>query len=59
MRTTLAHLLTEDDVRRAVGEMRRVVRDDGLLVLSVRDYGDAAQARRQSTVPQVTETVRV
>ncbi|MEU3371105.1 methyltransferase domain-containing protein [Streptomyces sp. NPDC006660] len=53
---SLAHLLTEDDVRRAVGDMRRVVRDGGLLVLSARDYGDARQARRQSTVPQVTNS---
>ncbi|GAA2048455.1 hypothetical protein GCM10009839_62560 [Catenulispora yoronensis] len=53
---SLAHLLTEDDVRRAVGGMRRVVRDGGLLMLSAKDYGDARQARRQSTVPQVTDS---
>lgn len=52
----LAHLLTEDEVRRAVGGMRRVVRDQGLLVLTAKDYGDARQARRQSTVPAVTDT---
>lgn len=52
----LAHLLTEDEVRRAVGSMRRVVRDEGLLVLTAKDYGDARQARRQSTVPSVTDT---
>jgi SAM-dependent methyltransferase len=53
---SMAHLLTEDDVRRAVGDMRRVVRDDGLLVLSAKDYGDARQARRPSTMPQVTDS---
>ena len=53
---SLAHLLTEGDVRRAVGDMRRVVRDGGLLVLSAKDYGDARQARRQSTVPQVADS---
>lgn len=53
---SLAHLLTEDDVGRAVHGMRRVVRDGGLLVLTAKDYGDARQTRRQSTVPQVTDT---
>jgi SAM-dependent methyltransferase len=53
---SLAHLLAEDDVRRAVGGMRRVVRDGGPLVLTARDYGDARQTRRQSTVPAVTDT---
>ncbi|MER0446367.1 class I SAM-dependent methyltransferase [Streptomyces sp. Edi4] len=53
---SLAHLLTEDDVRHAVGDMRRVMRDSGLLVLSARDYGDARQRQRQSTVPQVTNS---
>ena len=53
---SLAHLLTEDDVRRAVGGMRRVVRNGGLLVLSAKDYGDARQTRRHATVPQVTDT---
>lgn len=53
---SLAHLLTEDDVRRAQTSMRRVVRDDGLLILTAKDYGDAAATRRQATVPQVTNT---
>jgi SAM-dependent methyltransferase len=53
---SLAHLLTEDDVRRAVGGMRRVIRDNGLLVLTAKDYGEARLTRRRSTVPQVTDT---
>ena len=53
---SLAHLLTEDDVRRAVGDMRRVLQDDGLLVLTAKDYGDARQTRQHATVPQVTDT---
>lgn len=53
---SLAHLLTEHEVRRAVAGMRRVVRGDGLLMLTAKDYGDARQARRRSTVPQVTDT---
>jgi SAM-dependent methyltransferase len=44
------------DVRRAVGGMRRVVRDSGMLVLSARDYGDARRSQRRSTVPQVTNS---
>ena len=53
---SLAHLLTEDDVRRAVGGMRRVLQDDGLLVLTAKDYGDARQTRQHATMPQVTDT---
>jgi len=53
---SLAHLLTEDDLRQALRGMRRVVRDGGLLVLTARDYGDARQTRRNATMPQVTDT---
>jgi SAM-dependent methyltransferase len=53
---SLAHLLTEADVRRAVGGMRRVVRDGGLLLLTAKDYGDFRQTRRPSTVPQLRDT---
>src|SRR3954453_10430887 len=53
---SLAHLLTRDDIRRAVGDVRRVMRDGGLLMLSAKDYGDARQTRRQTTVPQVTHS---
>lgn len=52
---SLAHLLTEHDVRRAVGGMRRIVRDDGLLMITAKDYGDARQTRRPMTVPQLTD----
>lgn len=51
----LAHLLTEQDVRRAVSAMRRVVRDDGMLVLTAKEYGDARATRRRVTVPAVTD----
>jgi SAM-dependent methyltransferase len=53
---SLAHLLTEHDVRRALSGMRRIVRDDGLLMLTARDYGDARQTRQPSTGPQLTDT---
>lgn len=53
---SLAHLLTEDDLRQALSGMRRVIRDGGLLVLTARDYGDARQTRRNATMPQVTDT---
>jgi SAM-dependent methyltransferase len=53
---SLAHLLTEEDVRRAVVGMRRVMRADGLLLLTAKDYGGARQDRRPATVPSVTDT---
>ncbi|MFL6115326.1 MAG: class I SAM-dependent methyltransferase [Catenulispora sp.] len=53
---SLAHLLTEDDVRRALTGMRRVLRERGLLVLTAKDYDQARQTRQPATVPQVTRT---
>jgi SAM-dependent methyltransferase len=51
---SLPHLLTTDDVRRTLVGMRRVLRDDGLLVLSVRDYDEIRAARPTATPPQVS-----
>ena len=55
---SLPHLLTPDDVRTALTGMRRVLRDDGLLVLSVRDYDGIRAARPASTPPQVSTTAQ-
>ncbi|MEV6486597.1 class I SAM-dependent methyltransferase [Streptomyces sp. NPDC051576] len=53
---SLPHLLTSDDVRAALVGMRRVLREDGLLVLSVRDYDGIRAAHPASAPPQVSTT---
>ncbi|MFI6448271.1 class I SAM-dependent methyltransferase [Kitasatospora sp. NPDC050543] len=53
---SLPHLLTEEDVRAALAEMRRVLRDGGLLVVSTRPYDELLRARPASTPPQVGPT---
>ncbi|WP_433893787.1 class I SAM-dependent methyltransferase [Streptomyces sp. CA-111067] len=50
---SLPHLLSAPDVRAALGEMRRVVRDGGLLVLSTRPYDEIRRTRPASTLPQL------
>ncbi|MFJ3793223.1 class I SAM-dependent methyltransferase [Kitasatospora sp. NPDC090091] len=50
------HLLSAQDVRAALVGMRRVLRDDGLLVISLRAYDDARRAKPTATPPQVSET---
>ncbi|WP_031483945.1 class I SAM-dependent methyltransferase [Streptomyces bicolor] len=52
----LPHLLTGQDVEAALREMRRVLREDGLLVLTVRDYDEARRTRPAATPPQVSQT---
>jgi len=53
---SLAHLLTADDVGTALAGMRRVLRDDGLLMISVRDYDGLRAERPTSTPPQLSTT---
>ncbi|MFJ8137765.1 class I SAM-dependent methyltransferase [Streptomyces sp. NPDC096013] len=55
---SLPHLLTTADVRTALAGMRRVLRDGGLLLLTVRDYDEVRAARPTSTPPQVSTTAR-
>ncbi|WP_098010979.1 class I SAM-dependent methyltransferase [Streptomyces sp. sk226] len=50
---SLPHLLTEHDVRAALTEMRRVLRPDGLLLVSTRPYDELLRDRPASTPPQV------
>ncbi|WP_369166720.1 class I SAM-dependent methyltransferase [Streptomyces sp. R28] len=52
---SLSHLLSRQDVAQALSEMRRVLREDGLLVLSIRDYDQARRNRPAAAPPQVSE----
>ncbi|MEW2399241.1 class I SAM-dependent methyltransferase [Streptomyces sp. NPDC046862] len=52
----LPHLLSAQDVRAALLEMRRVLRDEGLLVLTVRAYDEDRRTRPVSAPPQVSDT---
>ncbi|MFF9641384.1 class I SAM-dependent methyltransferase [Kitasatospora aureofaciens] len=51
----LPHLLTGEDVRAALGEMRRVLCPSGLLLVSTRPYDRLRRDRPASTPPQTTE----
>jgi glycine/sarcosine N-methyltransferase len=46
----LPHLLTDADLNRALGSIRRCLRDDGVLLASIRDY-DALAADRPTGTP--------
>ncbi|MBS2551070.1 class I SAM-dependent methyltransferase [Catenulispora sp. NL8] len=52
---SVPHLLTPDALTAGLAEMRRVLRPDGLLVLTVRDYDELRAQRPASTPPQVSE----
>lgn len=52
----LPHLLTATDLLTALGEMRRVLKPDGLLLVTTRDYDAIRAARPTATPPQVTTT---
>ena len=51
---SIAHLLTEPDLRAALRAMRRVLRDGGLLLLTLRDYAELRRTRPESTAPRVS-----
>ncbi|MFF9105183.1 class I SAM-dependent methyltransferase [Streptomyces rubrogriseus] len=50
---SLPHLLTEQDVHAALAAMRRVLRPEGLLLVSTRHYDDLLRDHPVSTPPQV------
>ena len=51
---SLAHLLTPQDVGAALRDMRRVLRSDGLLLLTLRDYDELRRTRPAAAPPQVS-----
>jgi SAM-dependent methyltransferase len=53
---SLPHLLSAKDVNAALLGMRRVLRNGGLLVITVRSYDEARRAKPTATTPQVVET---
>lgn len=53
---SLPHLLSASEIQAALSSMRRVLRDDGLLVITVRDYDELRATKPASTAPQVSET---
>jgi 2-polyprenyl-3-methyl-5-hydroxy-6-metoxy-1,4-benzoquinol methylase len=50
---SLPHLLTDEDLLDAAGNMRSKVRSGGLLIISIRDYDQILENKPQSTKPQV------
>ncbi|MEY9864548.1 SAM-dependent methyltransferase [Catenulispora sp. GAS73] len=52
---SVTHLLTPDALTAGLAEMRRVLRPDGLLILTVRDYDELRAKRPTTTSPQVSE----
>ncbi|QNP74735.1 methyltransferase domain-containing protein [Streptomyces roseirectus] len=53
---SLPHLLTGPDLRTALLGMRRVLRDDGLLLITVRPYAETRRTRPTTTPLQVSQT---
>jgi SAM-dependent methyltransferase len=52
---SLPHLTTEADLRAGLTEMARVLRDEGTLLISVRDYDEARARRPRTTAPSVRD----
>ncbi len=53
---SLPNLTTPADLTRGLTEMARVLRTDGMLLISVRDYDTARRQRPTSTLPSVRDT---
>jgi glycine/sarcosine N-methyltransferase len=49
----LPHLLTDEDLMLAVQNMHAKLRDDGLLLISIRDYDHLTLDKPRATLPQV------
>ena len=55
---SLAHMLTEEDLRRALAAMCAKLRPGGVLLISLRDYDRHREARPPATVPICTQDQR-
>ncbi len=55
----VAHLLSDRDVTVALGELGRVARPGGLVLVSTRDYENARQVHPSGTPPQVSRADRL
>jgi len=53
---SLPHLTTRAELICGLTEMARVLRPDGILLISVRDYDTARRERQSSTQPSVRDT---
>ncbi|MFG3230078.1 class I SAM-dependent methyltransferase [Kitasatospora sp. NPDC048194] len=53
---SLPHLLSAQDLRMALINMRRVLRNDGLLMITLRAYDDVRQTKPTATPPQISKT---
>jgi len=53
---SLPHLTTQVDLDAGLGEMARVLRNNGTLLISVRDYDDARRLHPPSTPPSIRDT---
>lgn len=52
---SLPHLLTPEALRAALGNMRRVLKPGGLLLITTRAYDEVRKTRQRSTPPQVLD----
>ena len=54
----LPHLLEDDDLRLAIGNMFAKLRPGGLFLASIRDYDQLIEERRRSEGPRVVDDIR-
>jgi ubiquinone/menaquinone biosynthesis C-methylase UbiE len=53
---SLPHLLTDDDLTKALDAMKTKLVQDGKLYISIRDYDSLLEEKPKATLPQITQT---
>jgi glycine/sarcosine N-methyltransferase len=53
---SLPHLLTDEELLRALHHMGAKLKPDGLLLINIRDYDQHVRERTRATTPRVTDT---